>query len=405
MPGVSEVRFEKLVFGGDALGRVDGRVVLAPYALPGERARIHAVSEKPGLVRARVEELVERSPQRVDPACPYFGRCGGCHYQHAAAAYQGAQKLEMLREVLQRVGRVSPPDGIGFVSGPEWEYRNRIQLHFADGWMGFHEAGTHKIAGIEHCPVASPRLNQSIAALRAMMTDRRWPRFLRAMELFTNEKEVQVNVLDSGQRNLNRQFFEWCDEAMPGALSSALEYPTMDGVYRVSHKSFFQVNRFLIDRLVQIAIGGVSGDRALDLYAGVGLFSIPLAKRFGETVAVEAVASAVTDLEHNAHRAGVQVSAVQESAGRYLERVEEPPDFVLADPPRAGLGRDVTAALSRLKPARLMIVSCDPSTLARDLAELTAGGMRIEAMTLVDLFPQTAHIETVTQLGPRDQSR
>ncbi|MEZ5353342.1 MAG: class I SAM-dependent RNA methyltransferase [Bryobacteraceae bacterium] len=398
------MRFEKLVFGGEALARVDGRVVLAPYALPGELSRIHAISEKPGLVRARVEATIEPSPHRVEPGCPHFGRCGGCHYQHADAAYQGAQKLAILREVLKRTGHVDAPDGLGYVSGPAWEYRNRVQLHFdggSPGMMGYHEAGSHRLVGIEQCPVASPRLNHSMASLRTMMADRRWPRFLRGMELFTNEEQVQVNVLDSGTRHLSHAFFEWCAEAMPGALSSALEYPAGGDVFRVSHKSFFQVNRFLLDQLVETATGGVSGDRALDLYAGVGLFSIPLARRFGETVAVEAVASAVIDLEHNASRAGVRLSAVREGVERYLERVEEAPDFVLADPPRAGLGRAVTAALNRLKPERVVIVSCDPATLARDLAELTGtGGFRIEAMTLVDLFPQTAHIETVTRLAP-----
>ncbi|MEZ5401423.1 MAG: RsmD family RNA methyltransferase [Bryobacteraceae bacterium] len=337
----------------------------------------------------------------MEPACPHFTRCGGCHYQHATPEYQGKQKLEILREVLRRVGKVEAPDGIRYLSGPAWEYRNRIQLHFDGQWMGYHEAGSHTVVGIEHCPVASPRLNESIAALRKMMGERRWPRFLRSMELFTNEEEVQVNVLDSGSKHLSHAFFEWCAESMPGALSAALEYPAAGETFRVSHKSFFQVNRFLVDQLVETAIGRVSGDRALDLYAGVGLFTIPLARRFPETVAVETVASAVTDLEHNAKRAGVTVSAVREGAERYLERVEQAPDLIVADPPRAGLGRGVTASLNRLQPQRLIIVSCDPSTLARDLAELTASGLRIESMTLLDMFPQTAHIETVTQLGPK----
>lgn len=385
------------MFGGDGLARLDGRVVLTPLVLPGELVRIGAVSEKPQLIRARVLEVVEPSPERVQPRCPYFGRCGGCHYQHAAEGYQAVQKIEIVRETLRRAAKVEPPGQIELIAGPGWEYRNRVQLHFDRGWIGFHEAGSHEVVGVEQCAVASPALNGAIRSLRAMMRDRRWPKFLRALELFTNENEYQVNVLDSGTQHLSRGFFEWCAEQLPGAMSSSLDYPAAGTVFRVSHKSFFQVNRFLLDQLVESGIV-TDGGTALDLYAGVGLFSIPLARRFASLTAVESVASAVTDLEFNARRAGVNITAVQSTAEAYLARAGEAPDFVLADPPRAGLGKQVVTELLRLQPQRIHIVSCDPSTLARDLASLLVGGYRISTMTLIDLFPQTSHIETITGL-------
>lgn len=374
-------------------------MLLAPYALPGELARVTGLSEKRDMVRGRVGEILEPSPERITPRCPYFGRCGGCQYQHASETYQSRQKVEILREVLRRIGKLEPPAAIGLIVGPPWNYRNRIQLHFDGGWIGFREQGSHKVVGIEHCDVASPRLNEAVGVLREMMGDRRWPRFLRSMELFTNEREVQLNVLDSGGRHLSRSFFEWCAERLPGAMSAALSYPAAGSVFRVSHKSFFQVNRFLTDRLVDLALESAGGETALDLYAGVGLFTVPLGRRFRHVTAIEAVASAVHDLEYNARALSGTVTAVRSTTESYLERLSEAPEFVLADPPRAGLGRDATRHLNRLKPKRLTVISCDPSTLARDLAELCTGGYAIVEMTLVDMFPQTAQIETVVKLA------
>jgi 23S rRNA (uracil1939-C5)-methyltransferase len=167
----------------------------------------------------------------------------------------------------------------------------------------------------------------------------------------------------------------------------------------VGHHSFFQVNRFLIDALVETALRGAEGESAVDLYAGVGLFSLPLAERFRDLVAVESGGGAIRDLKFNAERAGRTVIAEQQAAEAYLEHLDQAPDFVLADPPRAGLGKDVVRHLLRLSPRRAVIVACDPATLARDLAPLIAGGNKIVRMAIVDLFPQTYHFETVVELA------
>ncbi len=196
-----------------------------------------------------------------------------------------------------------------------------------------------------------------------------------------------------------KRFFDWCAERLPGLVSGALEYEAAGYGWRVSHGSFFQVNRFLISNLVETALGGAEGERALDLYAGVGLFSLPLAKRFAAVTAVESGARASGDLRFNAERAGLALQVEKTDAEVWLDQLEVAPDFVLLDPPRAGIGKRVVERLAQLKPARLAIVSCDPATLARDLAGLTAAGYRIERLTLVDLFPQTYHLETVAHLA------
>jgi 23S rRNA (uracil1939-C5)-methyltransferase len=387
---------EKLVYGGEGLARLNGRVVFTPFVLPGERILAHARQEKPGLVRADILEVVAASPERVAAPCPYFGRCGGCHYQHAPYEYQLALKRRILVEELRRLGRIEPPGEIPTISGEPWGYRNRAQLHVEDGRLGYREARSHRLCAIDHCPIGSPRLNDAIRALVRMMRDPRWPRFVRSIEVFTDERAVQINVLDT-DRPVARRFFDWCAEEISGVVPGALDY---EGRFRVSSNSFFQVNRFLADRLAETVIDGLSGETALDLYAGVGLFSLPLARRFQKVTAIESGGGAVRDLQFNATRAGLaNIHAEQSTAEEFLAGLRDAPDFVLLDPPRAGIGKAVVERLAALRPRRVTIVACDPATLARDLAGLRSHGFRLQKLTLVDLFPQTFHLETVAELS------
>jgi 23S rRNA (uracil1939-C5)-methyltransferase len=383
------------VYGGEGLARLDGRVVFTPFVLPGERIRAEARQEKPGLVRAHAVEVLDAAPERVEAPCPYFARCGGCHYQHAPYEYQVDAKRAILIEEIRRLGKIEPPAEIETVAAEPWGYRNRAQLHVENGRLGFREARSHRLCAIDHCPISSPVLNDAIRTLVSMQRDGRWPRFVRSVEVFTDEREVQLNVLET-DRPVARRFFDWAAELIPGMVTGAVDYA---GRFRVSSNSFFQVNRFLYDRLAEVATDGAEGDTALDLYAGVGLFSIPLARRFRKVTAVEAGGGAVRDLQFNAERAGsTNLKSEQKSTEEYLAGCNKAPDFVLVDPPRSGLGKPVVERLLAVRPRRLTIVACDPSTLARDLAALVGGGYRIAKMTLVDLFPQTFHMETVVKL-------
>jgi 23S rRNA (uracil1939-C5)-methyltransferase len=387
-----------MVYGGEGLGRLDGRAVLTPFVLPGERAQVRARSEKPGLVRAGLVEVREAAPERVAPLCPYFGRCGGCHYQHAPYELQLAMKRAVLEDQLRRIGKMEPPAEIGVIAGEPWGYRNRVQWHIAGRELGYREAQSRKLCGIESCAIASPAIRRSIETLRRMLRDSRWPGFVASIELFTNETEIQLNVLET-ERPVARRFFEWCAQEIPGLVPGPLEYAAAGNMWRVSGGSFFQVNRYLIDRLVEAAVEGMEGDRALDLYAGVGLFAAPLAGRFAQVTAVESSLSAAGDLQFNMERAGLPVRLERERVEDWVEQLQAPPDFILMDPPRAGLGRRVVEHIAHLGAARLAMVSCDPATLARDLAGLMGAGYRLERLTLVDLFPQTYHMETVAHLA------
>lgn len=391
-----EVQIEKLVYGGDGLARLDGQILLVPFVLPGERVTVTTELAKAGLLRGTLLNVIEAAPQRITPRCEYFANCGGCHYQHADYALQLEQRKSILRETLQRLGGIKYDDEIPVLSAEPWHYRNRIQLHFSDRKMGFHQAASHALCAVNHCEISSPALNDAIAKLQAAIRQPQWPQFLRSVELFTNESELQMTVVDS-VRPVAARFFEWCASFLDSFAPGPIEYSAAGHTFRISRGSFFQVNRFLIDDLVSEVLNEASGNFAVDLYAGAGLFSLPLSRRFARVDAIERSGPAFRDLEWNASRSSANIRPLRAHAEEFLGSVNDTPDLILADPPRAGLGADVTRELLRIRAPHLVVVSCDPATLARDLRKLLAA-YRIARVTLVDLFPQTYHLETVAHL-------
>ncbi len=394
--GSADLTIEKLVYGGEGLARQDGQAVLVPYVLPGERVAATTERVKTGLLRGSGPRILAPAAQRVLARCEYFANCGGCHYQHAEYTFQLEQKQAILRETLQRLGGIAYNGDIRVLSGEPWFYRNRIQLHFANREAGFHKAGSRNLCAIDHCYIASPLLVDIIAKLQAAVKEPQWPEFLRSLEIFTNETEVQLHIVDS-LRPVAARFFEWCGTFIPSLAPNAIDYKAAGQNYRISRGSFFQVNRFLIDTLVEEVSGSVAGKWGIDLYAGVGLFSLALAPRFEVVDAVERTGHAYRDLEWNAAQGSTNIRAVKAPAEEFLQSLSDPPDLVLADPPRAGLGNETTAELLRLKPPEVILVSCDPATLTRDLKKLLSG-YRIQKLTLIDLFPQTYHFEVVAHL-------
>lgn len=388
-----QLTIEKLVYGGEGLSRGPEGVVLVPYTLPEETVFAEVDAPRKGVRRATLLRVETPSPDRVTAACPYFAACGGCHYQHANYAAQLAAKRAILEETLLRFAKLKAPEPVQVVSAEPWHYRNRIQLHFEDGVMGFRMARSRRLVEIDHCPISSPKLNECIGKLAKMVKDSRWPRFLRTLELFTNEDSVQLNVVET-ERPIAKRFFEWCADQIQPVASGPLNYAG----FQVSRGSFFQVNRFLIDRLVEEVIGEEGGTTALDLYAGVGLFTLPLARRFQRVIAVESGSGAVRDLEANAEGVEQTIEVYCGTADQFLDKFADPCELVVADPPRSGLGKLGVKHLTVLGPARVVIVACDPATLARDLAPLIEAGYGIEKLVMIDLFPHTYHVETVAKL-------
>jgi 23S rRNA (uracil1939-C5)-methyltransferase len=390
------VEIEKLVYQGDGLARLDGQVVFVPFVLPGEQASVATIRVNNGTLRGSSPQVLKPAPERTIPRCEYFANCGGCHYQHATYAFEPEQKREILRETLRRLGGIAYEHDIRIISGDPWHYRNRIQLHFSDGNSGFRKAHSHELCSITHCEISSPLLNEVISKLQWASKQPEWPKFLRSLEVFTNETDLQLNVVES-IRPVAPRFFRWCRTFLPSIVDGAIEYSAAGHTFRISGGSFFQVNRFLIDALVEEVVNAKEGARAVDLYAGVGLFSLALGKRFKAVQAVERGGDGYRDLECNTNQSGADIRAFNRSAEDFLRELTDAPDLIVADPPRAGLGPNVTAELLRLAAPKLTIVSCDPATLARDLRKLLAT-YHIERLTLIDLFPRTYHFETVVHL-------
>jgi 23S rRNA (uracil1939-C5)-methyltransferase len=415
-----ELRPTKLVYGGEALGHHAGRTVLVPRVLPGERVEAEQVRAAKGVVHARPLRILQASPERTDPPCPYFGRCGGCHYQHLKPELQPRSKQEILRETLRRLGGIDWKEDILLHSGPPWNYRNQAQFKVA--WqaggrveLGFFEAQSHRVFPVDACLILSPRLNAVLEQLRQP----EWAAGLaglREIDVVADDRdeEVMITLQSEGGEADGEQVARSLLEKMPGAVcaalagkgrtrvlgKAALHYSVGDIRYRVSPSSFFQVSRFLTPALVESVTGGQRGGLALDLYAGVGLFSLPLARRFERVVAAEANPIAALDLKANAELYGFSnLLTAGETTYDFLRRfAQAEPDLVVMDPPRAGVDAGSLKLLAGLRPLRIHSLSCSPPTLARDLRLLTAHGYALESLELFDLFPQTYHIEALAKL-------
>jgi len=430
-----QVTIEKLVYGGDGLarlapepGRERGKTVFVPFVLPEEVAEVTTVEAKPGFERARLERLVKASAARIEPGCPYYGACGGCHYQHAAYERQLEYKAAILRETLLRTAKLDWVDAVRIHSAEPWHYRNRtrMRMRHAPFALGYFRFASHELLPVEQCPISSQLVNRAIAAVWELGRAGAWPANVREVEFFANAGDDRLLVevfFETGSEALDQEklgatlaarlpelagmaFFAThvrrgeCVSDDSGPLltwgTPELRYATAAGDYRVSARSFFQTNRFLTDKLVELVTGGRSGKSALDLYAGVGLFAVPLAKSFARVTAVESSLSSVKDLHANAPE---NVRVFQSATERYLEQQpSKKPDVVVVDPPRAGLGERVARVLGKLAAPRLTYLSCDPATLSRDLRLLLESGYRTEQVHLIDLFPQTFHVESLVQL-------
>lgn len=416
------VQIEKPVYGGAFLTRVEGKTIFVPLTLPGEQARIRIVEDKRGYATAEAEQIVSPAPVRVAPPCPHFGACGGCHYQHTDYETQLGFKQAILRETLER-GGVQAPDRIGALAASPWAYRNRVRLAFdAAGNPGYRGRRSHAVIPVQECPIAAPLLIEAATALAAAARD--FAPALRPAEVafFCNADAsallASVFVLHNAKLRFD-DFARAFGERIPALHGielivegrngqrprtvakwgeASLDYRAAGFDYRVDHGAFFQVNRWLVDSLVEQVTEEQSGKLAWDLFAGVGLFARRLATSFSRVIAVESAPSATAALEANLK--GTAGTAVHSPTLDFMRRQRkgERPDLIVVDPPRTGLGAETTTLLSGVGAPSLVYVSCDPATLARDLRALIASGYAIESVTLADLFPQTFHLETVAHL-------
>jgi len=415
------LRVEKAVYGGALT--TDGQQQLS-FVLAGE------------LVEAAPLRILEASPDRVAARCVHFGECGGCQYQHADYPAQLKLKLEILKGILAGAGLGELPE-ISVHSGEEWGYRNRIRLRVEAGELGYSRRGTNEFLPIRMCPIAAPLLwnmaQSLVNVVKGQQEFGRWMGAVSEVELFCDGGQTRLQILfllrDAAIARREPAIFERLCDALREAVAEltgvgasldpelnrrarrnagwdgaswgadGLAYQADGRSYWVGRGAFFQVNRFLVDRLVELVCLGQSGKLAWDLFAGVGLFTRALAERFGNVVAVEAGDVAAAGLAIAGKRDGYE--AVHGSTLDFLrgrEHQRERPELVVLDPPRAGLGAEAAEILARIGAAEVVYVSCDPTTLALDLAILTRERYEIVGVDLIDLFPQTFHLETLVRM-------
>jgi len=430
-----QLTIEKLVYGGDGLARLpadehgSGKAVFLPFVLAGESVEAEILEDKRSFARGIVKTLLQASPHRIDPGCPYFQRCGGCHYQHASYEHQHEIKAAILKENLRRLAKIELDVELQVHASPPWNYRNRTRLkvqaapQFA---LGYYKFNSHDLLPVEQCPISSALINRAITTLWQLGKAGRIADHVQEMELFADSADARLLVELYCTPDVTRasaiQFAEEVKSVLPDSVGvvvftssfsthspaepkeiaaageKELTYKVGGHSYRVSAGAFFQVNRHLIEELVKIVVGSESGSTALDLYAGAGLFSTALARSFAQVIAVEPSPISFFDLSYNSP---ANVRTVRATTEQFLENRAAglKPDLLVVDPPRAGLRESVVCELATLKSPRLTYVSCDPATLSRDLAGLLAAGYRIEQAHLIDLFPQTFHLESVFQMA------
>ena len=385
-----ELDLSGVAHGGEAVGRAGELVTFTSLGLLGERVRADVIERKPRFQRARVVEVLRASDERVTPPCPIFGTCGGCHWQHASYGEQLRIKTAVLREQLERVARLANPPVLEAISSPiEWHYRNRVQVVPVPRTrlVGFRRAHSHDVVPVERCFISDDRINEVIAAAPwSALHDGEWGRV----------EEIDIRVAP-GQEPVVNLF----GRDLPPATGT-LRYTLAGLTFEVPADAFFQVNLGAAERLVATAVewlAPTAADHVVDAYGGVGTFALPLARRAKRVTLIELPGSAVEAVAGNARANSItNVTTVAAPTERGLRALREPVDLLLVDPPRRGCGPEVTREIARLAPQRVVYVSCEPSTLARDVQALVAAGYRLVATRVVDMFPQTFHLESVSLL-------
>lgn len=437
-----KLTIEKIIYGGQGLARLPadldtrgGMSVFVPLTLPGESVEVEITQQHRGYCVGEARQITEISAFRTEAPCPRFGSCGGCQLQHSVYPYQVELKRAMLVESLTRAGIRNLP-AVSSLNGEPLGYRNRVRLQVQmqpEFSIGYRQAKSHRMMAIEGCPIAAPLLEQCIRVLRQLGLQGKFPLDVQELELFTNhdqsellltlwtaphtkmQREVHEKFLVDLQREIPQLsgcqvFAAGKGEGRAGKLQlqwgrQSLSYCVAGRDYTVSAGAFFQVNRTLLDEFVAAVIADESGQCAWDLYAGVGLFSVALMERFQRVVAVESNPSASKDLRRNLRSARATETTWEEVSSitmgflqKALQRRDPAPDLVLLDPPRAGAGIEACNLLARSGPRSIVYVSCDPATLGRDLGTLIQSGYHLHRLQLVDMFPQTYHMEAIAML-------
>lgn len=409
-----EVTIERILPGGLGLAHAEGQTVMVALAAPGDHLRVRVDRVKGNVSFAQIEEVLTPSPLRVEPPCPYFGRCGGCDFQQMSYPAQLDAKVEIIKDCLRRLARIENIPDFQITAAPNpWHYRSRAQWQYdaVRQKVGYFESGSRRVCDVAECAVLAPELQKTLESLRTRMNHGSLPDSARDFRAVLGDDGMSI----APPLGISPTVSEGSDLAMESEQVRDITRTIHGEAYRLNAESFFQANDGLLPELIDAAIGEASGETALELYCGVGLFTLPLARRFKHVVGVESDSAAASFARENLASAGLtNAEVVKSDVGVWLEEVRHgelsklseesaaalqgQTDFLLLDPPRTGAESRVITGVLGLKPQRISYVSCDPATLARDLKKLIAGGYTLTSVRAFDMFPQTHHVETVVHL-------
>ncbi len=429
--GMIEVTIEKLVTGGDGLARHEGQAVFVPLTAPQDRVRVVVTERRKGFVRTTLEEILEPGPGRRDPPCPHYGQCGGCDLQHLDPEHQRQAKADIVADCFKRVGKMDVSELLtGPTAAEDLGYRNRIRV-FSNpvNHYGLMRRGTHEVVPLDSCALMPEQFNRDILP---------WLRMLPPAEQIVVRMDGRggwlVSVFGPPKRlKVMRKVIAALPEGEPpapgceGLLFNNLPLWGRDYLiheiaghkYRVGAKSFFQGNHTVIEEalgvirewITELKDDGNLGVMLGDLFCGVGLFSLALADLFEKVVAVDSDANGCRDAKNNIKHSEAARDKARVFTGRLAKILAQPDlappvmwnaSFCIVDPPRAGLGKDGVQTLLEVRPRHLLYMSCDPATLARDAAAFVEAGYEAKKLRVLDMFPQTSHIETLLLLAKKD---
>lgn len=398
-----EVTIERILPGGLGLAHAEGKTLMVSLAAPGDRLRVRIDRVKGSVSFALIEEIITPSPDRVEPPCPYFGRCGGCDFQQLTYPAQLAAKLEIIRDCLRRLGGIESPPDFQITPAPDvWHYRSRAQWQYDSirQRLGYFESGSRHVCDVADCAVLAPQLQLTLEGLRERMQNGSLPE---------NAGDFRAVLGDDNQVSIAPPV-QGADEMLASEQVQDIHRTIHGEAYRLNAESFFQANDGLLTQLIDAALANATGESAVELYCGVGLFTLPLARRFKHVAGVEGDGAASAFARDSMRAAALSNAEIaNQDVARWLEdtiqsadkvaALQNGLDFLLLDPPRTGAESRVIAGILKLQPQRISYVSCDPATLARDLKKLLAGGYQLLSLSAFDMFPQTHHIETVAHLA------
>lgn len=405
-PAFATVTIERILPGGLGFAHAEGLTLLVALAAPGDVVRVRIDRLRGKVAFASIAEIIEPSPVRVEPPCPYFGACGGCDFQQLNYQAQLDAKTEMIRDCLRRIAQIENLPEIPIQPAPkQWQYRTRAnwQLDPITRRLGYFESGSHRVCDVEVCAVLAPRLQEILKHVRSEIREGSAgaPKDIRAVlghDLRTALGTALGTDLgpDLGPDNAS------VAPPLAGFKTSEVSLRVGDESYSFNADSFFQANPDLLEALISEAIRNAEGEVAIDLYCGAGLFTLPLARRFARVVGIEVNGRAAAFASRNLQHAELQnAEVVTAGVGQWLAEHSQSfaaVDFLLLDPPRAGVENLVIKGILDLRPRHISYVSCDPATLARDLKKLLAAGYTLDSLRAFDMFPQTHHVETVVHL-------